>query len=78
MKNVDVNNNNNLGLSPQNQVKPAGVQYRLLRRIVEKRLAQANHKRSKEMVPSEMELIYLEKELDDSQIVHIFASRIDN
>ena len=34
-------------LTSRNQMKPASVQNRILRRIFEKRLAQANHRRSK-------------------------------
>ena len=34
-------------LTSRNQMKPASVQGRILRRIIEKRQAQANHRRSK-------------------------------
>lgn len=34
-----------LNLNVRNQTKPTSVQYRILRRIVEKRQAQANHKK---------------------------------
>ena len=44
-----------VSLSPKNQVKPASVQDRILRRILEKRLAQTNHRRSKALVPNDLE-----------------------
>ena len=63
-------------LSLKNQVKPASVQDRILRRIVEKRQAQANHRKSKVMVLNELEPITCQKDLEESQKDYIFASQI--
>lgn len=63
-------------LSLKNQVKPASVQDRILRRIVEKRQAQANHRKSKVMVLNELEPINWQKDLEESQKDYIFASQI--
>ena len=65
-------------LSLKSQVKSASVQDRILRRIVEKRQAQANHRISKAMVTNEQEPLYWQKDLDDSQIDLIFATQLDN
>ena len=56
------------------QVKPASVQDRLLRRILEKRQAQVNHRMSKVIVPEDLEPLNWEKDLDDYQKVCNFAS----
>lgn len=58
----------------KSQVKPASVQDRILRRIIEKRQAQANHRMSKVFVPEDMEQLIWEKALDDYQKVYNFAS----
>ena len=63
-------------LSLKNQVKPASVQDRILRRIVEKRQAQANHRKSKVMVLNELDPINWQKDLEESQKDYIFASQI--
>lgn len=61
-------------LSIKNQVKPASVQNRILRRIIEKRQAQANYRVCKVIVPNDLEPISWEKDLDDYQKVYNFAS----
>lgn len=71
---TQVNNFNITNLSMKSQVKPASVQDRILRRIIEKRQAQANHRMSKVFVPEDMEQLIWEKALDDYQKVYNFAS----
>lgn len=66
-----------LNLSLKNQVRSASVQDRILRRIVEKRQAQANHRKSKVMVTNEQEPLFWQKDLDDSQNDLIFVSQIN-
>ena len=78
MKNFQTSSINLHNLSLKSQVKSASVQDRILRRIIEKRQAQANHRKSRAMVPNEWEPIYWQKDLDDSQNDHIFASQFDN
>lgn len=78
MKNYHTTYFNISNLNLKSQVKPASVQDRILRRIVEKRQAQANHRMSKVMVLSESEPINWQKELEDSQNNDIFASQIKN
>jgi hypothetical protein len=58
MKNYQTTNFDMTSLSPKSQVKSASVQDRILRRIVEKRQAQANHRISKAMVTNEQEPLY--------------------
>ena len=74
MTNTDVNDSKFINLSMKSQVKPASVQDRILRRILEKRQAQANHRMSKVFVPEDMEQLNWEKDLDDYQKVCNFAS----
>ena len=74
MTNAEVNASKFINLSIKNQVKPASVQDRLLRRIIEKRLAQVNHRISKVIVPEDLEPLIWEKDLDDYQKVCNFAS----
>lgn len=71
---VNVNDSKFVNLSMKSQVKPASVQNRILRRILEKRQAQAKHKMNKVIVPKDMELFNWEKDLDDYQKVYNFAS----
>ena len=78
MKNYQTTSINMFNLSPNSQVKSASVQDRILRRIVEKRQAQANHRMSKAMVTNEQEPLYWQKDLNDSQIDLIFATQFDN
>ena len=78
MKNYQTTSINLHNLSLKSQVKSASVQDRILRRIFEKRQAQANHRKSREMVPNEWESIYWQKDLDDSQNDLIFASQFKN
>ena len=78
LANAKVNNSKVINLSMKSLVKPTSVQDRLLRRIIEKRQAQANHRKSRAMVPNEWEPIYWQKDLDDSQNDHIFASQFKN
>lgn len=78
MKNFQTSSINLHNLSLKSQVKSASVQDRILRRIIEKRQAQANHRKSRAMVPNEWEPIYWQKDLDDSQNDLIFASQFDN
>ena len=78
MKNYQTTNFDMTSLNPKCQVKSASVQDRILRRIVEKRQAQANHRMSKAMVTNEQEPLYWQKDLDDSQIDLIFATQLDN
>ena len=56
LANAKVNNSKVFNLSMKSQVKPTSVQDRLLRRIIEKRLAQVNHRISKVIVPEDLEL----------------------
>ena len=74
MTNADVNDSKLINLSMKSQVKPANVQDRILRRILEKRQAQANHRMSKVIVPEDLEPLNWEKDLDDYQKVYNFAS----
>lgn len=78
MKNYQTTSINILNLNLKSQVKSASVQDRILRRIIEKRQAQANHRKSKAMVTNEQEPLYWQKDLDDSQIDLIFTSQLDN
>lgn len=78
MKNYQTTYITMLNLSLKSQVKSASVQDRILRRIVEKRQAQANHRKSKAMVTNEQEPLFWQKDLDDSQIDLIFTSQLDN
>ena len=71
---VNVNDSKFVNLSMKSLVKPASVQNRILRRILEKRQAQAKHKMNKVIVPKDMELLNWEKDLDDYQKVYNFAS----
>lgn len=77
MKNFQTISINLHNLSLKSQVKSASVQDRILRRIVEKRQAQANHRKSKAMVTNEQEPLYWQKDLDDSQNDLIFAPQIN-
>ena len=74
MTNADANDSKLINLSMKSQVKPASVQDRILRRILEKRQAQANHRKSKVIVPNDLEPLNWEKDLDDYQKVCNFAS----
>ena len=74
LTNADVNDSKFINLSMKSQVKPASVQDRILRRILEKRQAQANHRMSKVFVPEDMEQLNWENDLDDYQKVCNFAS----
>ena len=74
MTNAEVNDSKLINLNMKSQVKPASVQNRILRRILEKRQAQAYHRMSKAIVPEDMEQLNWEKDLDDSQKVYNFAS----
>lgn len=67
-----------VNLSLRNQVKPAGVQERILRRILEKRQAQTNHRKSKALVPKDLEPLNWRDSLYDSQIICNFASQTNN
>ena len=71
---VNVNDSKFINLSMKSQVKPASVQYRILRRILEKRQAQAKHRMNKVIVPKDLEPLNWEKDLDDYQKVCNFAS----
>jgi Holliday junction resolvasome RuvABC ATP-dependent DNA helicase subunit len=71
---VNVNDSKFINLSMKSQVKPASVQYRILRRILEKRQAQAKHRMNKVIVPKDLEPLNWEKDLDDYQKVYNFAS----
>ena len=66
-----------LNLSSRNQVKPASVQIRILRRIMEKRQAQTNHRR-KVIVPDGLEPLNWRYSLYNSQTVCNFASQTNN
>lgn len=72
--NTEVNDSKLINLSMKSQVKPASVQNRILRRILEKRQAQASHRMSRVIVPEELEPLNWEKDLDDYQKVYNFAS----
>ena len=74
MTNADLNASKLINLSMKSQVKPASVQDRILRRIIEKRQAQTHHRMSKVIVPEDMEQLNWEKDLDDYQKVCNFAS----
>ena len=78
MKNYQTTSINLHDLNLKSQVKSASVQDRILRRIIEKRQAQANHRKSRAMVTNEQEPLYWQKDLDDSQNDLIFASQLDN
>lgn len=71
---VNVNDSKFINLSMKSQVKPASVQNRILRRILEKRQAQAKHRMNKVIVPKDLEPLNWEKVLDDYQKVYNFAS----
>ena len=77
MKNFQTSSINLHNLSLKSQVKSASVQDRILRRIIEKRQAQANHRKNRVMVPNESEPINWQKDLDDSQNDLIFAQQIN-
>ena len=77
MMNAGVIDNSLFNLSLKSQVKSASVQDRILRRIVEKRQAQANHRKCKAMVTNEQEPLFWQKDLDDSQNDLIFVSQIN-
>ena len=66
-----------INLTSKNQVKPASVQIRILRRIMEKRQAQTNHRR-KVIVPDGLEPLNWRYSLYNSQIVCNFASQTNN
>lgn len=72
--NTEANDSKLINLSQKSRVKPASVQNRILRRILEKRQAQASHKMSKVFVPEDLEPLNWEKDLDDYQKVYNFAS----
>ncbi len=72
--NTEVNDSKLINLSMKSQIKPASVQNRILRRILEKRQAQAYHRSSKIIVHSDWEPINMEKDLEDYQKVYNFAS----
>ena len=74
MTNAEVNDSKFVNLSMKSQVKPASVQNRILRRILEKRQAQAKHRMNKVIVPNDLEPLKGEKYLDDYQKVYNFAS----
>lgn len=74
MANAIVNDCKPVNLSIKSQVKPAGVQDRIIRRILEKRQAQAHHRISKVIVPEDLEPLNWKKVLDDYQKVCNFAS----
>lgn len=74
MTNAEVNDSKVIKLSMKSQVKPASVQNRILRRILEKRQAQAKHRMNKVIVPKDLEPLNWEKDLDDYQKVYNFAS----
>jgi len=74
LANLKVNNSKVFNLSLKSQVKPTSVQDRLLRRIIEKRLAQVNHRIGKVIVPEDLEPLIWEKDLDDYQKDCNFAS----
>ena len=74
LANSKVNNSKVFNLSLKSQVKPTSVQDRLLRRIIEKRLAQVNHRIGKVIVPEDLEPLILEKDLDYYQKDCNFAS----
>lgn len=57
MTKAEVNESTLIILSMKSQVKPASVQERILRRIIEKRHAQTNHRMSKVIVPGDLEPI---------------------
>jgi hypothetical protein len=76
--NAEVYYNLLFNLTPKSQVKPTGVQSRILRRIVEKRLAQTAHRKNKVIVPNELEPLYWQKDLEDAQNNHNFASQFKN
>ena len=71
---VNVNDSKFVNLSMKSLVKPASVQNRILRRILEKRQAQAHHRISKVIVPEDLEPLNWEKVMDDYQKVCNFAS----
>ena len=74
--NTEVNENNSkfINLSIKSQVKPVSVQNRILRRILEKRQAQAKHRMNKVIVPNDLEPLNMEQDLDELQTVCNFAS----
>jgi hypothetical protein len=78
MKNYQTTSINLHDLNLKSQVKSASVQDRILRRIIEKRQAQANHRKSRAMVTNDQEPLNWIKKLDDSQNGHIFTSQFDN
>jgi len=71
---INVNDCKFINLSMKSQVKPASVQNRILRRILEKRQAQAKHRMNKVIVPNDLEPLNMEKDLDEFQKVCNFAS----
>ena len=76
--NAEVYDNLLFNLTPKSQVKPTGVQSRILRRIVEKRLAQTAHRKNKVIVPNELEPLYWQNDLENAQNNHNFASQYKN
>ena len=76
--NTEVYDNLLFNLTPKCQVKPTGVQNRILRRIVEKRLAQTAHRNSKVIVPNELEPICWQNDWEDSLNDLIFVSQFRN
>ena len=76
--NAEVYDNLLFNLTPKSQVKPTGVQSRILRRIVEKCLAQTAHRKNKVIVLAELEPIYLQDDLEKTQKDLIFASQFKN
>ena len=74
--NAEVNENDNrfINLSMKSLVKPASVQNRILRRILEKRQAQTKHRMNKVIAPKDLEPLNWEKDLDDYQKGYNFAS----
>ena len=74
--NAEVNGHDSklINLSMKSQVKPVSVQNRILRRILEKRQAQAKHRMNKVIVLNDLEPLKGEKYLDDYQKVYNFAS----
>ena len=76
--NAEVYDNLLFNLTPKSQVKPTGVQSRILRRIVEKRLAQTAHRKNKVIVPNELEPLYWQNDLEDVRNNRNFASQYKN
>ena len=75
---INVNDCKFINLSMKSQVKPASVQNRILRRILEKRQAQAKNRMNKVIVPNELEPLYWQNDLENAQNNHNFASQYKN